>query len=91
MVIWSANNLQRLYYCVFWKTSSENFYVLAKDYSRKKVNKNYITKAFICVYLYLGFPFYLFGYFSRLNLSFIILPDCLQLIYLNLDIIHFIF
>lgn len=90
MVIWSASNLQRLFYEDFWKTSLKNVYVIAKDYSSKEVNKNSIIRAFICVYPYLGSLFYLFGPFSQLNQSFIILPDCLQLVYLNLDIIHFI-
>lgn len=55
-----------------------------------KKKENSIPRTLICVYPYLGFPFYMFGHFSQLNYYFIVLPDCLQLVYFNLDIIHFI-
>lgn len=58
--------------------------------SEFKKKKNSIPRTLICVYPYLGFPFYMFGHFSQLNYYFIMLPDCLQLVYFNLDIIHFI-
>lgn len=64
---------------------------ISKVNSPKRVNKNSTSSVFICVYSYLGFPVYLFGHFSQINQSFIILPDCLQLVYLHLDIIHFFF
>lgn len=83
--------MYNIFYYVFWKMLSK----LSKPYLRtiisKEYTKNSTSSVFICVYSQLGFPVYLFGHFSQLNQSFIILPDCRQLVYLHIDIIHFFF